>query len=35
VRAQPLDGARVVVTAGLEAGRRVVVHGAALVAQVR
>jgi len=35
VRAQPLDGTRVVVTAGLEAGRRVVVHGAALVAQVR
>jgi len=35
VRVQPLDGTRVVVTAGLEAGQRVVVQGAALVAQVR
>lgn len=35
VRVQPLDGTRVVVTAGLEAGRRVVVQGAALIAQVR
>jgi hypothetical protein len=35
VRVQPLDGTRVVVTAGLEPGRRVVVQGAGLVAQVR
>jgi hypothetical protein len=35
VRVQPLDGTRVVVTAGLEAGQRVVVQGAALIAQVR
>jgi hypothetical protein len=35
VRVQPLDGARVVVTAGLDAGRRVVVQGAGLIAQVR
>lgn len=35
VRIQPLDGTRVVVTAGLEAGQRVVVQGAALIAQVR
>lgn len=35
VRVQPLDGTRVVVTAGLEAGRRVVVQGAGLIAQVR
>lgn len=35
VRVQPLDGTRVVVTAGLEPGRRIVVHGAALVAQIR
>jgi hypothetical protein len=35
VRVQPLDGSRVVVTAGLEPGRRVVVQGAALIAQVR
>jgi hypothetical protein len=35
VRVQPLDGARVVVTAGLVPGRRVVVQGAGLIAQVR
>ncbi|MBP0463904.1 efflux RND transporter periplasmic adaptor subunit [Roseomonas sp. PWR1] len=35
VRVQPLDGTRVVVTAGLDAGQRVVVQGAALIAQVR
>lgn len=35
VRVQPLDGTRVVVTAGLAAGQRVVVQGAALIAQVR
>ncbi|WPB83947.1 efflux RND transporter periplasmic adaptor subunit [Sediminicoccus rosea] len=35
VRVQPLDGSRVVVTAGLEPGRRVVIQGAALIAQVR
>ncbi len=35
VRVQPLDGTRVVVTAGLEAKQRVVVKGAALIAQVR
>lgn len=35
VRLQPLDGTRVVVTAGLEPGRRVVVQGAGLIAQVR
>lgn len=35
VRVQPLDGTRVVVTAGLEHGRRVVVQGAGLIAQVR
>lgn len=35
VRVQPLDGTRVVVTAGLEPGRRVVVQGAGLIAQVR
>jgi hypothetical protein len=35
VRVQPLDGTRVVVTAGLDPGRRVVVQGAGLIAQVR
>lgn len=35
VRVQPLDGARIVVTAGLEPGKRIVVQGAALIAQVR
>jgi multidrug efflux pump subunit AcrA (membrane-fusion protein) len=35
VRVQPLDGTRVVVTAGLGPGRRVVVQGAGLIAQVR
>ncbi len=35
VRVQPLDGTRVVVTAGLEPGQRVVVAGAGLIAQVR
>lgn len=35
VRVQPLDGTRVVVTAGIEPGNRVVVQGAALIAQVR
>ena len=35
VRVQPLDGTRVVITAGLEAGARVVVQRAGLIAQVR
>ena len=35
VRVQPLDGTRVVITAGLEPGGRVVVQGAGLIAQVR
>jgi hypothetical protein len=35
VRVQPLDGTRAVVTAGLQAGQRVVVQGAGLIAQVR
>jgi len=35
VRTQPLDGARVAVVDGLEAGVRVVVQGAALLNQVR
>jgi hypothetical protein len=35
VRVQPLDGTRVVVTAGIEPGRRIVVQGAGLIAQVR
>jgi hypothetical protein len=35
VRVQPLDGTRVVVTAGLDPGLRVVVQGAGLIAQVR
>lgn len=35
VRVQPLDGARVVITAGLEPGVRVVTQGANLIAQVR
>ena len=35
VRVQPLDGTRVVITAGLEAGARVVIQGAGLLAQVR
>jgi len=35
VRTQPLDGARVAVIGGLEAGERVVVQGAALLNQVR
>lgn len=35
VRVQPLDGTRVVVTAGLDPGGRVVVQGAGLIAQVR
>lgn len=35
VRVQPLDGARVVITAGLESGARVVTQGANLIAQVR
>ena len=35
VRVQPLDGQRVVVTAGLERGARVVTSGAGLIAQVR
>jgi len=35
VRVQPLDGRRVVVTAGLAPGQRVVVQGAGLIAQVR
>ncbi|PZW39460.1 multidrug efflux pump subunit AcrA (membrane-fusion protein) [Humitalea rosea] len=35
VRAQPLDGQRVLVTAGLERGARVVTSGAGLIAQVR
>lgn len=35
VRVQPLDGARVVITAGLNPGARVVTQGANLIAQVR
>ncbi len=35
VRTQPLDGTRVAVVGGLEAGERVVVQGAALLNQVR
>jgi len=35
VRVQPLDGQRVLVTAGLERGARVVTSGAGLIAQVR
>ncbi|MBS7789438.1 efflux RND transporter periplasmic adaptor subunit [Roseococcus sp. SDR] len=35
VRVLPLDGARVVITAGIEPGRRVVTQGAGLIAQVR
>lgn len=35
VRVQPLDATRVVVTAGLKAGERVVVQGATLLAQIR
>ena len=35
VQTQPLDGARVVVSAGLQAGERVVVQGASLIAQIR
>lgn len=35
VRVQPIDGQRVLVTAGLERGARVVTSGAGLIAQVR
>ncbi|WP_236571766.1 efflux RND transporter periplasmic adaptor subunit [Rhodovarius lipocyclicus] len=35
VRVQPLDGARVVVTEGVNPGARIVVQGAGLIAQVR
>jgi hypothetical protein len=35
VRAEPLDGARVLVTAGIEPGSRVVVRAAGMLAQVR
>lgn len=35
VRAEPLDGARVIVTAGIDPGTRIVVQGAGLLAQVR
>ncbi len=35
VRVQPLDGQRVLVTAGLDRGARVVISGAGLIAQVR
>ena len=35
VRVQPLDGQRVLVTAGLDRGARVVTSGAGLIAQVR
>lgn len=35
IRSEPLDGVRVLVTAGLQAGDRVVVQGASLVAQIR
>lgn len=35
VRAQPLDGQHVLVTAGIERGARVVIRGAGLIAQVR
>jgi len=35
VRSEPLDGVRVLVTGGLQAGERVVVQGASLLAQIR
>lgn len=35
IRSEALDGARVLVTAGLKAGDRVVVQGASLIAQIR
>ena len=35
VRSEPLDGLRVLVTGGLQAGERVVVQGASLIAQIR
>jgi len=35
VRSEPLDGLRVLVTGGLQAGDRVVVQGASLIAQIR
>jgi len=35
VRSEPLDGARVLVTAGIEAGARVVIRGAGMLAQIR
>ena len=35
VRSQPLDGSRVLVVGGLQAGKRVVVDGAPLLNQIR
>ena len=35
VRAEPIDGARVLVTAGIEPGTRVVTRAAGMIAQVR
>jgi hypothetical protein len=35
VRVEPLDGAHVLVVAGLEAGRRIVTQGAELLNQIR
>jgi len=35
VRSEPLDGQRVVVRDGLQAGDRVVVSGAGLISQIR
>ena len=35
VRFEPFDGTRVLITGGLTAGARVVVHGAELLSQVR
>ena len=35
IRSEPLDGLRVLVTAGLQPGERVVVQGASLIAQIR
>jgi hypothetical protein len=35
VRIEPLDGERVLVAAGIEAGKRIVVQGAELIDQVR
>ena len=35
VRSEPFDGQRVLVTGGIKAGDRIVVHGAELLSQVR